>query len=84
MTETELVTAYQDIFAGRNGGIVLEDLDRAGMFNIPDRCFDRDSERTTCFNLGKLSMIRYIHGKINKSLIEPETKKVKHEEIING
>jgi hypothetical protein len=78
---TALSMAYKNTFNSEHGQRVLKDLDDYGFFRKPDRCFDPDSQRTTCFNLGKLSIVRYIHDEINKDLKEPKDNKAIHKEI---
>lgn len=79
-----MIMAYKNTFSGSNGQDVLEDLERQCDWKMPDRCFDPESDRRTCFNLGKLSIIRYIHGKMGKKLPEEKVDKAVHKEIING
>jgi len=82
MDKTELSMAYKNTFIGEHGERVLKDLDSFGFFKKPDKCFDPDNQRTTCFNLGKLAMVRYIHDQIKKNLTETTDNKVIHEDII--
>ena len=81
MTNEALSMAYKNLFGSEHGKTVLDDLDRYGFYNMPDRCFDAENERITSFNLGKLSMIRYIHGQIDKDLTEKQEKKAVHKEL---
>ena len=71
--------AYKNLFSSEHGKKVLEDLDRACMLNSDT--FNPDSERVTCFNLGKNAVIRYIHKEINRKITEEKTK-AQHKEII--
>lgn len=83
MDKNEIIMAFKNTFSGEHGEKVLKDLDNYGFFNTPDRCFDAESQRVTCFNLGKLSIVRYIHDQIKKNLTETKDKKAIHEEISN-
>jgi len=80
MDKKAMSMAFKNAFAGEHGKVVLDDLDRACYWKIPDMCYVPASDRDTCFNLGKLSVIRYIHKMIDKEITTEENKAV-HKEI---
>lgn len=73
--------AYKATFGSEHGRKVLEDLDRQYNWLNPDRCYESESERNTCYNLGKLVVLRYIHSQIDAILTETKDNKAIHKEI---
>jgi len=73
--------AYKNTFSSEHGKKVMDDLDSFGFFRKPDKCCVIDSVNETYFNLGKLSIVRYIHDEINKNLTEEKDNKAVHKEI---
>jgi uncharacterized protein YfeS len=73
------VMDYKSVFGSEQGQRVLADLDKRFLYR--QDMFDADSERVTCFNLGKNTAIRYIHSQIDKKMDEPEQGKVKNEGV---
>ena len=71
--------AYKNLFSSEHGKTVLEDLDRVCL--LKQDTFNAESERITCFNLGKNAVIRYIHKEIERKITEEKTK-AQHKEII--
>ena len=83
MTEQQIALsmAYKNTFDSEHGQKVLKDLDRFGFFSKPDKACSLTSPNATYFNLGKLSIVRYIHDEIECNLTETQDNKAIHKEI---
>lgn len=69
--------AFKECFSTESGKKVLSILDRVCLFH--GDIFVAESERITCFNLGKNADIRYIHREIERNLDEKPQETVRHE-----
>ena len=65
-TMEQKVTDYQTLFTSEVGVRVVADLDKQCKYRKD--LFDPDNERITSFNLGQNSVVRYIHGLIEKKI----------------